>query len=303
MGILAYDPFALLFTIGVLLSGLFHHELDFSPGRTGVPPNAESAYISALILALIITPYQTPNDLWFLVWAGVLAMASKYIVAIRHTHIFNPIAFAVALTYLTINQTAKLVGRQCADATLCSVGWNLDRASHRAVRSCNQLFLATALLSTLALAVMNGENLFSILTNTIFYSPLFFFAFVILTEPLTTPPTSRLRIVYGMVVGLLFAPQLHFGGLYMTPELAILAGNVLSFLVSPKTTLVLRLVRKAQLVCAMFMISFSRPHENWHSSRDNTWNGHWDTATRTRAGIGAILRWHRHPPRRICDWG
>ncbi len=72
-----------------------------------VPANVESVYISALILALIITPLTRLNDLWFLGWAAVLAMASKYIVAINRKHLFNPVAFAVAVTALTINQTAS----------------------------------------------------------------------------------------------------------------------------------------------------------------------------------------------------
>ncbi len=34
-------------------------------------------------------------------------MASKYIVAIKGRHLFNPIAFAVALTYFATNQSAS----------------------------------------------------------------------------------------------------------------------------------------------------------------------------------------------------
>src|SRR5205807_8109627 len=73
----------------------------------GVPANAESVYITALILALIITPLTRVGDVWFLLWAGIWAMASKYILAIHKQHIFNPVAFAVALTALTLNQTAS----------------------------------------------------------------------------------------------------------------------------------------------------------------------------------------------------
>src|SRR5215472_1725721 len=76
-----------------------------------VPANAESLYITAFILALIITPQ--PHSRFFtagsafVVWAGVFAMASKYILAIRRKHVFNPAAFAVALTALTLNQAAS----------------------------------------------------------------------------------------------------------------------------------------------------------------------------------------------------
>ena len=114
-GVLPYDPFALLFTIGVEVAICAITNAIFAKAF-GVPANTESVYISALILALIITPLQSTHDLWFLGWSAVLAMASKYIVAINRKHLFNPIAFAVVLTYLTINQSASWwvgMGRCC----------------------------------------------------------------------------------------------------------------------------------------------------------------------------------------------
>ena len=105
-GVLPYDPYALLFTIGVALAACGITNAMFA-STYGVPANSESASISALILALIITPISSPQDIWFVAWAGVLAMASKYIVAWHHKHLFNPVAFAVALTYLVLNQSAS----------------------------------------------------------------------------------------------------------------------------------------------------------------------------------------------------
>ena len=52
----------------------------------GIPANAESTYISALILALIITPLQSPHDLWFFGWAAVLAMVSRSSAAVVSGH-------------------------------------------------------------------------------------------------------------------------------------------------------------------------------------------------------------------------
>jgi ferredoxin-NADP reductase len=79
------------------------------------------------------------------------------------------------------------------------------------------------------------------------HAPVFFFAFVMLTEPLTTPPTRLLRIAYGALVGVLFAPAIHIGSLYSTPELALLVGNIFSYAVSPKWKSVLRLTGKEEV--------------------------------------------------------
>ena len=64
------------------------------------------------------------------------------------------------------------------------------------------------------------------LNETLLSSPLFFFAFVMLTEPLTAPTRRLPRLVFAALVGFLFAPNVHVGSFYLTPELALLVGNL-----------------------------------------------------------------------------
>jgi ferredoxin-NADP reductase len=80
-----------------------------------------------------------------------------------------------------------------------------------------------------------------------------------LTEPLTTPPTKKLQAIYGIIVGILFSPQLQFAGFYTTPEMALLAGNVFSFIVSPKYKLMLKLKNKFQETDNICNFYFPRP--------------------------------------------
>jgi ferredoxin-NADP reductase len=255
VGILGYDPFALLFTIGFLLAVCSITNWIFSKAFH-VPANAESTYISVLILALIITPLTSLNDLWFLAWAGVLAMASKYIVAINHKHIFNPVAFAVAVTYLTINQSASWWVGSAPMLPFVLLGGILVV---RKVQRGNLVtsFLLTSALTIIIAEILRGGDFITMLQRTTLYSPLFFFAFVILTEPLTTPPTRTLRIIYGALVGFLFTPQFHLGDFYATPEIAILIGNLFSYIVSPKTTLLLQLKQKVQLAPDVYDFIFA----------------------------------------------
>ncbi len=256
VGILGYDPFALLLTTGFLLAVCSITNWIFSKAFH-VPANAESTYISALILALIITPLSSFNDLWFLTWAGVLAMASKYIVTLNHKHIFNPVAFAVALTYVTINQSASWwVGSAPMVPFVLLGGVVVMRQVRRGDMVVS--FLITAILTLFIAGMFTGDDIATTVQRTAIYSPLFFFAFVILTEPLTSPTTRRLQILYGGLVGFLFSPEIHLGAFYTTPEIAILIGNVFSYLVSPQKTLVLQLVRKAQLTPDIYDFTFAR---------------------------------------------
>jgi glycine betaine catabolism B len=255
-GILQYDVFALLFSISFLLAVTWMVNWIFA--RTfGVPANVESVYISALILALIITPIQSLHDLWFLGWAAVLAMASKYIVALNRKHIFNPVAFAVTLTYFSMNQSASWwVGSGPMLPFVLIGGLLLVRKLGRFDLVLS--FLFTTLGISLILSIFAGQNGIGALQKLFLYSPLFFFASFILTEPLTTPPTRKSRIWYGILVGFFFSPQVHFGTFYITPELAILFGNVFSFLVSPKTRMVLKLKERIKIAPDIYDFIFSR---------------------------------------------
>src|SRR5258708_36805785 len=72
-----------------------------------VPTNIESATITALILALIIDPAKSPGDFQFLGWAAILAMSSKYILALYNKHLFNPAAIAVVITSFVLGKSAS----------------------------------------------------------------------------------------------------------------------------------------------------------------------------------------------------
>ncbi|MEP7358469.1 MAG: RnfABCDGE type electron transport complex subunit D, partial [Anaerolineales bacterium] len=221
-----------------------------------VPANAESAYISALILALILDPIRSPGDLWFLGWAAVLAMGSKYIVALNRKHLFNPVALAVAVTYFTLNRPASWWVGAPAMLPFVALGGLL------VVRKLGRFdlvlsFVLAALAAVAGLSLLAGQPVGTALQQTLLSSPLLFVASIILTEPLTTPPTRRLRVVYGLLVGALSAPQIHLGGFYMTPELAILAGNVYAYIVSPKARLILQLKEKVKLAPDVYDFIFA----------------------------------------------
>jgi glycine betaine catabolism B len=257
LGVLPYPPLALPFTTAFLTLVCWGANKLFA--RTwGVPANAESAYISALILALIITPLGAVSDVWFLAWAAVWAMASKYIFAINKQHIFNPVAFAVALTALTVNQTASWWVGTVPMLPFVLVGALLAVRKTRRWDSV-AAFVVAALVTTLALTIAEDSDLLKALQGLVLYSPLVFFAGVIVTEPLTAPPTKRLQTFYGVLVGVLFAPQVHLGQIYSTPELAILIGNVVFYVLSPRARWVLTLTQKIQIAPDVYEFIFT-PH-------------------------------------------
>ncbi|GCE24811.1 hypothetical protein KDA_02950 [Dictyobacter alpinus] len=211
-----------------------------------IPTNIESATITALILALIIDPAQSPTTFQFLGWAAILAMASKYILALYKKHIFNPAAIAVVITSFALGESASWWVGTTSMAPVVILGGLLIARKLRQI-DMTMIFCAVALLAVIIMTVVQGKSMLTEAKQLFLLSPLIFFAFVMLTEPLTAPPTKHLRWVYAAITGILFIPQIHVGSVYSTPELALVIGNVFAYLVSPKQKVVLKLSRKIKM--------------------------------------------------------
>jgi ferredoxin-NADP reductase/Na+-translocating ferredoxin:NAD+ oxidoreductase RnfD subunit len=225
-----------------------------------VPANIESSYLTALILALIVDPAQSPGAFVLLGWVAILAMSSKYILAIYKKHIFNPAAIAVVITSFVLGESASWWIGTTWMLPIVLLGGLLVA---RKLRQTDMVlsFCAAAFVSVCAVTLVQGENVFTELKQLLLLSPLFFFAFIMLTEPLTAPPTRKLRGFYAVLTGILFIPQLHIGPIYSTPELALVVGNVFSYLVSPKRKFVLKLHKKIKIAPGITDFVFKSPQK------------------------------------------
>lgn len=208
--------------------------------------NFESSYITALILALIIAPPHSFHDFPLLGWAAVLAMSSKYILALGKKHLFNPVAISVMICAFALRESANWwVGTAYMMPFVLAGGLLVVRKTKRSDLVFS--FTMTALITICSISIFKGSNIITVAQKAILDSPILFFAFVMLTEPLTTPPTKNLQSVYGAIVGFLFAPQVHLGPLFTTPEIALVVGNIFSYIVSPKEKLTLLLKDRLQI--------------------------------------------------------
>lgn len=255
--ILPYEPLSLILSIAFITAASWIANTVFAKVFS-VPTNIESVYITALILTLIIPPFGATGGssyLMFLAWASVWSMAGKYIIAIKKKHLFNPAALAVAMTAIFINQPAIWwVGNVYMLPVVILGGLLMTRKLKASGLVWS--FIITALLAITGFSLFQGTSFITSVSRAIFQSPLLFFAFVMLTEPLTKPPTKILQMAYGALVGFLFAPGIHLGSIYSTPELALLVGNVFSYAVSPKEKLLLTLRKKTLTGEGLYDFSF-----------------------------------------------
>lgn len=256
-GFISYSPQSIIlssvFIVGVcyLTNRIFSYIFE-------APTNVESVYITALILACIIAPVTNFLDLGVLFWAGVLSIASKYILAINKKHIFNPAAIAVLILYFAFGHGATWwIGNAFMTPFIIIGGLLILRKTRREYMAVS--FYASSLLIIVMFALLGGTPLLRTFDQVFFHSSFFFFAYVMLTEPLTSPPTRNLQMLFGFFVGLFFPPQVHILGFYFTPEIALVIGNILSYFISPKQRLLLRLQEEIKIAPDIIDFIF-KPH-------------------------------------------
>lgn len=257
--ILSYNPLDITISVFAAVIAGFVSNYIFAKFFNAVP-NVESVYITALILALIV-PVKYPLSLPYIIAASVVAMASKYLLTIDKRHIFNPAAVSVAaIALLSPEHSATWwVGTPVMLPFVFFGGLLIVRKMQREDMIFN--FLSLYLVVIAAGSFIRGGNLTSVISLwrlNVLDSALFFFTFVMFTEPLTSPNTRQKRNYFAYLVAFLYAtPSLRLTYTF-TPELALVLGNVFSYIISPTSRMVLYLRQRIQLSRDTFEFIFDK---------------------------------------------
>jgi ferredoxin-NADP reductase/Na+-translocating ferredoxin:NAD+ oxidoreductase RnfD subunit len=239
-GLLSYSGWHVISSFFILSIVSYFSNL-FLGGLFKVPTNVESSAVTAAILTLILTP---GSPVLFLILVGILSQAVKYLFAYKGAHIFNPAAIAAILSILLLNQGASWwIGYAYLLPLIVIGGLLVTRKTQRFDLVLSFLIVHLTILAWSSRA----DDPVAVIQATILNSSLLFFAFVMVTEPLTSPPGRLQRIIYGALIGFLLATPFTIGKLYSSPELALVLGNIFSFLVRSKERLRLVLKSKNQI--------------------------------------------------------
>ena len=222
---------------------------------TKATPTPESAYITALILFFILSPLQSAADGVVFLIAGALAMLSKYAFAWGKVHIFNPAAFAVlAVSIAGTGLAVWWVATPLLFPFIFVIGLLVVRKVHRF-----DLFLTFAAVAILFFVVREGlvgAISLSSLTQFILTTPLFFAGTFMLVDPQTSPLTKTARSWYGIIVGVLSSVSFTIGPIITSPALALLIGNIFSFLTAKRKRIALSLQNVVQLSAETYEFEF-----------------------------------------------
>jgi ferredoxin-NADP reductase len=224
----------------------------------GAVVNPETGVITALILACILQPASSPHRALAVAIAGIIAIASKYILVLHRKHIFNPAAIAaVVVGQLGLLNAIWWIGTPHMAPIVLLLGLLIVRK----IREFEMVlvFVVTALIVMVYVNLQHDFGAIDTLKNAFLSWPLLFMGTVMLTEPATSPGVRYWQNFYAILVGLVFACQLKLGPVSSSPQVALIIGNLFTLLVAPGRTYILQLKAKHQLTPQTYDFVFTKP--------------------------------------------
>jgi len=172
--------------------------LRLRDGEWSIP---DGALLTGWIIALVLSPFEP----WYVpALTTAIALATKHLLRIRTTNIFNPAAAALVITYYAFDTAESWWGALPESATLLIVvlivlgAFITDRVNK--VPVVLSFLLSYFLLFTATAWVADPGTVAEVYRAPDLHAALFF-AFFMLTDPPTSPPKARDQITYGLITG------------------------------------------------------------------------------------------------------
>ncbi|CAN5507155.1 hypothetical protein BH10ACT7_BH10ACT7_06570 [soil metagenome] len=259
-GQLSYPPLALIASAVVAVAFTWGTSRVVSR-LLRIRQHSESAIITALLILFIMQPKLDLLGLSGIALAGVVAGASKYLIAIRGRHIFNPAALGafvptmiVFTTFIGMSYGLWWIGTPLMQLPVYIGAFLILYRTQRLTVGVSFIVLAATLATVVA--VSGGQAVGPAIQQVLLQSPIVFFAGFMLSEPLTLPPRRWQQLVEVVVVAFLFAVPLPIGPVSNSPLFALLVGNLIGFAFGQRRAIRLEFLSKRQIGPTTWELAF-----------------------------------------------
>ena len=234
----------------------------------GLPWRIESSLITAHILLFVLRPTLDPAALAGIAIAGIVASLSKYLLAWRGRHIFNPAAVgATVLTVLSIwwpglGASSWWIGTPVLAAPVVVLGLLVLLRTEK-VRIVAVFLLVSVTVAVLRVSAQYQATGTDFPVSEVFWqvlwsSPFLFLGAFMLSEPLTMPPRRWQQLTIAAIVGVLAGWPIPVGDITLGQERALLVGNAVAFVFafSLRSAVRLSLVSRTDLTPTVRQLTF-----------------------------------------------
>ncbi|MFA5231288.1 MAG: RnfABCDGE type electron transport complex subunit D [Candidatus Omnitrophota bacterium] len=185
---------AFLFMLITALISVIMVDIVFSYFNNKKFSVSESSIVSALIIGFVLA---SDNPWWMISFASLTAVCSKYLIRFNKKHIFNPAAFGIFLSILLFGASTQWKGTFLW-YILLPVGLYFTYKLRKLELIAGYLLTALSLFGIQA--VLNKAPLIDI-----FGYLSYFYVFIMLIEPKTTPIKPLAKLSFGIAAaGLIF---------------------------------------------------------------------------------------------------
>jgi len=165
--------------------------------------NLQSAYISGISLTLLLKPQGAA--LWPFMLGGFLAIASKYVLQYRNSHLWNPTNFAISALLLAAPSRLSVLSHQ----------WGNDLATNLVIWTFGLVIATRVRVVHITLAYVASFFLFNTARALVLHQPVVpelapitgpmyqLFVFFMITDPRTVVRDRRWQIVVAVLVAAL----------------------------------------------------------------------------------------------------
>jgi ferredoxin-NADP reductase len=266
VGVISQPPLAILATGVVAVAFTYASNWVFAK-LFRLTPHTESSFITGLLLLFIFEPVnplsgEAPSSLLLkfggIALAGILASASKYLLAWRGRHIFNP-ATVGAFVVTLITPFGVFAAWWLATAWLLPItvvlGFAVLYRTRRYLMAI--VFIVAVFFLTFWVYGGNGAPLAQTLLEPFTTFSTVFFAAFMLSEPLTMPPHRWQQLVEALIVAVVFTlPFTIIGFSTTTPQFALLVGNLFAFFFGQRRGIRLDFLGKERLTPTSWELTF-----------------------------------------------
>jgi Na+-translocating ferredoxin:NAD+ oxidoreductase RnfD subunit len=160
----------------------------------------ESSVVSGLIIGYVMSSGQA---WWIIVLASIFAISSKHLVRFKTRHIFNPAAFGILISVFFLGASTEWKG---AYLWYIIVPFGVYVSFKIKKLELVASYFAASLILFGVQAVVHAVPIFNVLSYLNY-----FFIFIMLVEPMTTPMTKHGKIIFGSGAGALIFILYAFG--------------------------------------------------------------------------------------------
>jgi len=219
-------------------------------------PHLESSVITGVLLFYVLLPTVDPGQLLAIAIAGAIASASKYLLAVRGRHIFNPAAIgALVVTAAGLTYSGWWAATPYL-LPVVAIGAFLVLYRTRRL-GMGVIFIVIAAAIIVVRMMGTGSDFGSALSTAFTSYPLVFLVGFMLSEPLTLPPRRWQQFGIAALVAVLLAVPFNIAGVFFSsPQLALVIGNLVAFFFGQRRGIRLTLEKARQLTPTTWEFAF-----------------------------------------------